>query len=223
MLSMRYSRNLAEGNGLVWNPGERVEGYTNPLWTLWMAVTHATGVSDAHPSLVVMLTGAALLLATATVSAWIAARLFQSSHVTLATFAMVAFNYALVFWTLRGMEVGLLAVLMTLALGLMLSVETRAKAQRSITAPLLWLCLTLALAEATRRDAFIPQLILLPYVAWAMPGRPRIITLSAITITLAATLGAQMGFSTSYYGDPWPNTYYLKLEGVTLVIQGRAS
>jgi hypothetical protein len=29
MISMRYARNLAEGNGLVWNLGERVEGYTN--------------------------------------------------------------------------------------------------------------------------------------------------------------------------------------------------
>lgn len=38
MISMRYARNLAEGYGLVWNPGERVEGYTNPLWTLWMAL-----------------------------------------------------------------------------------------------------------------------------------------------------------------------------------------
>lgn len=30
MISMRYARNFAEGNGLVWNPGETpVEGYTN--------------------------------------------------------------------------------------------------------------------------------------------------------------------------------------------------
>jgi hypothetical protein len=40
MISMRYARNLAAGHGLVWNPGERVEGITNPLWTLWLAVLH---------------------------------------------------------------------------------------------------------------------------------------------------------------------------------------
>ncbi len=33
MILMRYAYNLAHGNGLVWNPGERVEGITNPLWT----------------------------------------------------------------------------------------------------------------------------------------------------------------------------------------------
>src|SRR3954451_10285533 len=37
MISMRYAKNLANGYGLVWNPGgERVEGYTNPLWVLYM-------------------------------------------------------------------------------------------------------------------------------------------------------------------------------------------
>ena len=40
MISMRYGRNLAEGYGLVWNPGERVEGYTNFLWTVIMAGVH---------------------------------------------------------------------------------------------------------------------------------------------------------------------------------------
>ena len=38
MISMRYAQSLAEGHGLVWNPGEApVEGYTNFLWTLVMA------------------------------------------------------------------------------------------------------------------------------------------------------------------------------------------
>ncbi|MCP4872573.1 MAG: hypothetical protein GY898_28110 [Proteobacteria bacterium] len=32
-ISFRFSRNFADGHGLVWNVGERVEGYTNFLWT----------------------------------------------------------------------------------------------------------------------------------------------------------------------------------------------
>ena len=32
-ISFRYARNLAQGHGLVFNVGERVEGYTNFLWT----------------------------------------------------------------------------------------------------------------------------------------------------------------------------------------------
>src|SRR5512135_2995012 len=38
MISMRYAWNLSHGQGLVWNPGERVEGYTNLLLTLVMSI-----------------------------------------------------------------------------------------------------------------------------------------------------------------------------------------
>jgi hypothetical protein len=38
MISMRYAYNLAHGNGLVWNLGERVQGFTNPLWVFYMAL-----------------------------------------------------------------------------------------------------------------------------------------------------------------------------------------
>mgnify|MGYP004280342605 CR=1 FL=1 len=33
-ISMRYARNLAMGHGLVFNYGERLEGYTNFLWVM---------------------------------------------------------------------------------------------------------------------------------------------------------------------------------------------
>jgi len=36
-ISYRYAWNLLHGNGLVYNPGEPVEGYTNFLWTLLSA------------------------------------------------------------------------------------------------------------------------------------------------------------------------------------------
>src|SRR5947207_1976256 len=52
MISMRYARNLARGHGAVWNPGEFVEGYTNPLWTLIMAGVHLLPIDDAHTSVV---------------------------------------------------------------------------------------------------------------------------------------------------------------------------
>ncbi len=34
---LRYARNIAEGNGAVFNLGERVEGFTSPLWTFLLA------------------------------------------------------------------------------------------------------------------------------------------------------------------------------------------
>src|SRR5438046_1501989 len=42
-ITYRYAENLARGLGLVYNPGERVEGYSNFLWTLMMAVVVKLG------------------------------------------------------------------------------------------------------------------------------------------------------------------------------------
>lgn len=42
-ISFRYADNFASGNGLVFNIGERVEGYTNFLWTVLVAGMMAMG------------------------------------------------------------------------------------------------------------------------------------------------------------------------------------
>src|SRR5919202_1675726 len=59
MISMRYARNLALGSGFVWNPGgERVEGYSNLLWVLYMALVHLLPVPPAKISALVQVTRA---------------------------------------------------------------------------------------------------------------------------------------------------------------------
>src|SRR6266850_6494270 len=37
-ISFRYADNFVHGRGLVWNEAERVEGYTNFLWTMLIGV-----------------------------------------------------------------------------------------------------------------------------------------------------------------------------------------
>ena len=64
MVAMRYAKNLADGFGLRWNPGEPpVEGYTNLLWTLYMAAIHLLPIAMSKTSLIVSLSGAVILLA----------------------------------------------------------------------------------------------------------------------------------------------------------------
>src|SRR5262245_49795700 len=43
-ISFRYARNLSDGSGLVWNPDERVEGYTNFSWVLLLAAGMRIGL-----------------------------------------------------------------------------------------------------------------------------------------------------------------------------------
>src|SRR3569623_890878 len=54
MISMRSARNFADGLGLVWNPGERLEVFTNLLWTLMMSATHLLPLPDRLASLPIM-------------------------------------------------------------------------------------------------------------------------------------------------------------------------
>ncbi|MET0849573.1 MAG: hypothetical protein ABW020_00475 [Candidatus Rokuibacteriota bacterium] len=44
-ISFSYARSLTRGAGLVLSPGaERVEGYSNFLWTMMLAVSRALGI-----------------------------------------------------------------------------------------------------------------------------------------------------------------------------------
>jgi len=45
-ITFRYARNLAEGVGLVYNPGEWVLGTTAPLWALVLAGAYRVGLTD---------------------------------------------------------------------------------------------------------------------------------------------------------------------------------
>ncbi len=108
-ISFRYAQNLVQGHGLVYNPGERVEGYTNFLWTIMAAAvlrlggdlvlwSHATGV----------LIG--LLIATGT---YVVARRLIDTAWALVAALIVATSQSLLLYTARGsgLETGLFTLL----------------------------------------------------------------------------------------------------------------
>lgn len=211
MVSMRYARNLAEGHGLLWNPGgEPVEGYTNFLWVLWMAILHLMPVAEAKLSLLVSLTGAVLLLANAWVVWEIATRISSRTAATIAL-VLTAFYYPLIYWTLRGMEVGLLTLLINLAL--LQAVRWR---RGESNASLSFVAVLLSLSVLTRPDAVVPAgVVAVGLISMAPEGR-RLKCFVTLMGAVGLTLAAHTAFRLLYYGDPLPNTYYLKITGVTL-------
>ena len=61
MISMRYAWNFSHGAGLVWNAGERVQGYTNLLMTLIMSL--ATLIFDkSAAALAIQILGVGFML-----------------------------------------------------------------------------------------------------------------------------------------------------------------
>ena len=72
-ISFRYTRNLLEGHGLVFNPGEYVEGYTNFLWILELAAIW--GIFGLRPEHAAPWLSVAYTVATIAAILWWVARL----------------------------------------------------------------------------------------------------------------------------------------------------
>src|SRR2546423_1273937 len=50
-ITMRYVKNFVKGNGLVYNMGERVEGYTHFLWLMILAAARTIGFDPVDASI----------------------------------------------------------------------------------------------------------------------------------------------------------------------------
>ena len=166
MVSMRYAKNLAEGHGLVWNPGgERVEGYTNLFWVLYLAVIHLLPVDPSKISVLVQLTGALLLLANLVVVKRIAGELSGgSTFVSLAAVLLTAFYLPLNTWGLQGTEVSALTLLLSLAA--YQSIQYLHSGRSSV-----WIYPLLGFGTLIRLDFVVPLLATLVFMLWADPWR----------------------------------------------------
>jgi arabinofuranosyltransferase len=100
-ITYRYARNLARGNGLVFNEGEKVEGYTNFLWTAMHWLPEKLGWSTPIFS---QLVGIAMMLATVAVTIRLARRIFASpSFAFLVALTLVA-NVTFLTYATGGLE-----------------------------------------------------------------------------------------------------------------------
>jgi hypothetical protein len=212
MISMRYAANLAHGHGLRWNTqGPEVEGYSNLLWTAVMAVPHLAGVGLDQTSLVMMMLAAVvLLLELLAVRALVDRLLPGRTAPGMAAMVLVGFHYSLVFWTLRGMEVGIVSLELVLAmLAAMDVVAARAGALPRLAALVGALLLT-------RDDTLLACVLIWLFLAWQVPAPRRTRVLAVSGGAIAAVLAVHTAFRVGYYGSALPNTYYLKLAGIPL-------
>lgn len=207
MISMRYAWNFVNGNGLVWNVGERVEGYSNLLMVIAMMPANFL-FSKGMAVFVMHLFGLCLLLMIAYLTAKIASLLFltdQTIHQTLqkALFFGVALSYyPLTYWSLMGMETSLLTMMMLLAFWAMLNDKPY---QMAIYAGLTYL---------TRQDGLLLVLPILIYWAHQQGYLKRVVGVTMLLFALFP-LGQQI-FRVLYYGEWLPNTYVMKVSGIPL-------
>lgn len=209
MISMTYGRTLARTGELVWFPGAaRVQGFTNPLWTLFMAGVHAAGFDDSAASFVVMVAGALLIAGASWASMSLVATVTRpgGSAPVLWVGALVPFIFPFVFWTLRGMEVGLLGLCALLTVGAARSLPDRAVISVAAAAT--------AVGVATRLDFVLVPLAVAGWLMWLDrhegSTRRHLIVPAVGIVSAVVVVVAQR----AYWGSWLPNTYLLKVGGV---------
>lgn len=204
MISLRYSDNAARGLGLVWNSGERIEGYTNLLWTLLLTPLHWLPLSPQHVCLVVQLIGVGLWIGCTAATAQLARVCRLLPAAAMVAVVLTAAHYNLMFFSIMGMETGLLTLLLTLGLT---GSAAALRARRGRLLP--GVCY--ALAAVTRLDAILVGTFALFVQSFA--GRRQIVRTLAAGLLLAGTVAVHFAWRHAYYGDWFPNTYYLKATG----------
>lgn len=211
LITLAYAKNLDEGLGLDWSRrGDRVEGFTHPLWLVLLAPLVLPDLPRAGLAWAAPLLGfASLLLLLASADRFARRALGAEGSERWLAVGMVAGLYPLAYWSLQGMETALQAAMVVVIAGLGIrQVRAGAGGQRALG----WAG---GVAGLVRPDTLLAWAAV--ELALAVEGRlGKSREVLAGLARLALPLAVWQLFRLSYFGDPLPNTYYLKLEATDL-------
>lgn len=207
-IALRYAQSLLDGHGIVWNVGERVEGYTSLLWVLATAGLGTLGLE---------LETASRLLGVSSLAGLLFLLIKTQGRAGLLAGSLLAVSGPIVAWSLGGLETVGFTLLVTAAmLGGERIVEGPATPARALGVGLVF-----GLAELCRPEALLflvplMGLLLLRGVRSRSPGLPL-----AILAGFAPIFLTRLAWRVAYYGDWLPNTFYVKVPaGLTDVTNG---
>ena len=204
-ISFRYARNLVEGMGLVFNAGERVEGFTNFLWTVWIAIGLRLGFGPENWTSFWGLAAYAgslglLLLFHLNLRRTVDRSDIKAFPVPVALILGVAHTHWRE-WATGGLETSVLTFILLAAYLL--------ATNSPLTQPrVAQLALVMGISLYLRPDAIVAASVMGGFVLLTAPERRQAAILYAGvlgTLALVLALG-RIG----YYGDLFPNTYYAK-------------
>jgi arabinofuranosyltransferase len=220
-ITYRYARNFARGEGLVFNPGERVEGYTNFLWTVMHWLPERYGWSSPVFSQVI---GIALMVATVAVTLRLARRIFGSESFAFLVALTLLANMTFLAYATGGLETMQQTLLVTSVAALLLPVVDAPRAH--VVGRRVGAGVCAGLAVLTRMDsAVLIAVWVLVYlvVQWRRETetsrRTSTVLASVVQIGVPAAVLVLPWFvwKLDYYGDLLPNTFYAKSAGNPIV------
>ncbi len=205
-ISFRYAQNAIRGHGLVFNPGERVEGFTNFLWTVSMIPLEGAGIDVGRTSMVI---GALIALGLL----WLVIRF--AKHVDaprgagwLAAFLLAA-DGSFVLWAISGLETVLFAFLI-FAGALLYVREQRDTGQSGFP----FSGILFALAAMTRPEGlFVFAITVAHQAAWHLLTERRLFTRQDILrgIAFTAIFAPYWLGRWYYYKSLLPNSFHAKV------------
>jgi len=198
----RYANNLAQGNGFVYNNGERVEGATSLLWTFIAAAAAKTGTDVPH---FLQLAGTLSAVLWLFVFFLICRQWLKTRYTWIYPLLLLAFFPAMWLWSKGGLEVMFFGLLMYTAL---YAAEAWRESGKNTLLGLA--ILASVLLVFTRPEgltiAFFTALYLLIY-----PNEGKRKTVIRYFIPLVGfSVVALIAFRFWYFNDIVPNTYYAK-------------
>jgi hypothetical protein len=207
-ITFRYSRNIVEGQGFVYNPGVQTLGTTTPLYTLLMAAISAVTSSQSFPQFAVVVNALADAVTVALLYL-LMRRLTGSDCLGVVPGLLYALAPHSVTFAIGGMETSVVILWMIAATWVYMT-----QPGGTLRADLL-LGVLVALGILTRVDSALWVAPLLAYQLgerWlAGRGRPLLARLPMRTWLVAAlVLLPWMIFSTVYFGSPIPNSLSAK-------------
>jgi len=196
-ISYRYARNALDGHGLVFNLGERVEGYTNFLWVIWLILWGRLGIEFDVAAKTLGLASALGMIALAALMArrlWLTMVGKGAEWAAVAAALLVGVNGSLAYWSISGLETAFFGFLVTWSVWLWL--------HQSRVTPL-----ALALATMTRPEGGLVWLVMCGCEYITSRDVKAMLTLFVTTALLLAPFGL---FKLLYYGSLFPNPFYAK-------------
>ncbi|HSO00090.1 MAG TPA: hypothetical protein VLS89_17475 [Candidatus Nanopelagicales bacterium] len=198
-ISYRYSRNLARGLGLVYNEGERIEGYTNFLWTVILAGGVRVGLD---PDALAKVLGGAAACGTLWAAYVLERRLLPLRSVPPLGPWLLASSIAQAGYAMFGLETSFFVFLVLLGTELLFRETDRGGLREAFP----WSGLVFGLAGLTRPEA--PAFLGIPMLFLGLRFfSPQNLLRGVI---FAGVVGLHMLWRHGYYGTWLPNTLSAK-------------